>query len=103
MVLDSPEAVALVAKKVNNLEVAQGHRLRADGVGAASRLRFDRKRSVFLGALPRRCSEADVRWVLAEAGEVDAVRLVRDRKTQDRAERGLKGLKLRLQRLSGLV
>ena len=82
VVLSSPEAVLQVAKQVNNLQVAPEHRLRADGVGEASK-KFDRKRSVFLGALPRRCSEHDVRWVLSEAGELDAVRVIRDRKTQE--------------------
>ncbi|CAJ1339415.1 unnamed protein product [Effrenium voratum] len=41
------------------------------------------KRSVHLGGLPHRVTEADIRWVLSDAGEVDAVRIVRNKITQE--------------------
>merc|ERR1711920_928736 len=44
---------------------------------------FDRKRSVFVGNLPQRCTEADVRKAMESAGTVDAIRLVRDRETKE--------------------
>ncbi|CAJ1456504.1 unnamed protein product, partial [Effrenium voratum] len=44
---------------------------------------FAVKRSVHLGGLPHRVTEADIRWVLSDAGEVDAVRIVRNKITQE--------------------
>eukprot|EP00913_Durusdinium_trenchii_P035719 g33423.t1 len=87
VVLDAPQSVPVVAKAVNNLEADSEHILRADGVGESAALKkFDRtgaKRSVFLGGLPKRVTESDLRWVLYDAGEVDAVRIVRDKVSQD--------------------
>lgn len=84
VVVNSPEDVPVIVKAITNLEVDAEHILRADGVGESAVLKkFDRKRSVFLGSLPRRVTESDIRWVLWDAGEVDAVRIVRDKKTQD--------------------
>ncbi|CAJ1448220.1 unnamed protein product, partial [Effrenium voratum] len=84
VVVDSAPDVGLVAKVLNNFQVDNNHTLRADGVGEASVLtKFDRKRSVHLGGLPHRVTEADIRWVLSDAGEVDAVRIVRNKITQE--------------------
>jgi len=82
--LDSQEAVRIVTKAVNGLKAGNFHLLRADGVGEHSTLKnFDRKRSVFLGNLPYGVTEAQIRRVLQPAGTVDAVRIVRDRKTME--------------------
>eukprot|EP00434_Breviolum_minutum_P040663 symbB.v1.2.036144.t1/scaffold5034.1/size31624/3 len=84
VVVRSPEDVPLIVKKINNLQADMDHILRADGVGESAVLKkFDRKRSVFIGSLPRRVTESDIRWILWEAGEVDAVRIVRDKVTQE--------------------
>ncbi|CAE7261914.1 RBM34 [Symbiodinium natans] len=84
VVLRGPEDVPTVVKLVNNLQADTGHILRADGVGESAVLKkFDRKRSVFLGSLPRRVTEDDIRWVLWPAGQVDAVRIVRNKITQE--------------------
>lgn len=84
VVLRGPEDVPTVVKLVNNLKADAQHVLRADGVGESAVLKkFDRKRSVFLGSLPRRVTEDDIRWVLSDAGVVDAVRIVRNKITQE--------------------
>merc|ERR1712224_1054359 len=69
-----------VRHAVHGFAADERHVLRADGVGEAAKLQtFDRKRSVFVGNLPASTSEADLRRVFAPVGEVDAVRVVRDR------------------------
>jgi len=83
VLLDSQEAVRTVSKAAHGLQ-ADSHVLRADGVGEHSTLQnFDRKRSVFLGNLPYGVTETQIRKVLRPAGTVDAVRIVRDKKTQE--------------------
>jgi len=83
VVLETPEAVSSMCRVAHGLKADSHHVLRADGVGAAARLRtFDRKRSVFLGNLPYSTSEAEIRAALKPAGDVDAVRVVRDRVTK---------------------
>lgn len=80
VVLASPDDVDTVRQAVHGYAAGEKHILRADGVGAAAKLQtFDRKRSVFVGNLPSNSSEADLRKVFAPAGQVDAVRVVRDR------------------------
>mmetsp|Transcript_70456 Transcript_70456/g.127027 ORF Transcript_70456/g.127027 Transcript_70456/m.127027 type:complete len:441 (-) Transcript_70456:47-1369(-) len=84
VVLGLPEDVSKVSKLVNNKEADKTHVLRADGVGEAAIMKkFDRKRSVFVGNLPFRCTEAQVRDCMAPAGTVDAVRLVRDKASKE--------------------
>merc|ERR1712238_555793 len=43
---------------------------------------FDRKKSVFVGNLPKNAGEADLRKVFEQCGEVSAVRVVRDTVTK---------------------
>lgn len=79
VVLASPEDVTTVRLLVHGYVADDRHVLRADGVGEAAKLvTFDRKRSVFVGNLPTTTSEADLRGVFAPAGQVDAVRVIRD-------------------------
>jgi len=83
VVLQSPESVNIMRRVVHGLAADKRHTLRADGVGESSRLqRFDRKRSVFVGGLPSNTGEADLRKVFKAAGDIDAVRVVRDKVTQ---------------------
>lgn len=84
VVLDATEDVRIVSRVLHGFEADSGHVLRADGVGASAKLLiFDRKRSVFVGNLPKDVSEADLRVALAPSGEVDAVRIVRDRVSKE--------------------
>jgi len=84
VVLGAVEDVPVVAKAVNNFQADQTHNLRADGVGSAAVMKkFDRKRSVFLGNLPPRVTEAEIRDVMSPAGTVDAVRIVRDKLSKE--------------------
>lgn len=79
VVLTSPKDVDLTRHVVHGCVADESHVLRADGVGEASKMQtFDRKRSVFVGNLPASTSEADLRRVFAPAGEVDAIRVIRD-------------------------
>ncbi|PFH33406.1 RNA recognition motif-containing protein [Besnoitia besnoiti] len=45
--------------------------------------RFDRKKTVFVGNLPSRCSEEDLRAALAGNGAIKAVRIIRDKVTSE--------------------
>lgn len=84
VVVDTEEAVKIVRFAIHGKEADSRHILRCDGVGAAAKLQsFDRKRSVFVGNLPRNCSELDLRRVFEKCGEVSAVRVVRDRELQE--------------------
>merc|ERR1740130_606202 len=80
VVLASPEDVNTVRHAVHGYVADERHVLSADGVGKAAKLQtFDRKRSVFVGNLPASTSDSDLRSVFKPVGEVDAVRIVRDR------------------------
>merc|ERR1712039_1042371 len=84
VVLQLDEDVPVVVKAVNNLKADDTHVLRADGCGKQAVLnKFDRKRSVFIGNLPQRATEADIRKAMEPAGTIDAVRLVRDKVTKE--------------------
>ncbi|KFG54641.1 RNA recognition motif-containing protein, partial [Toxoplasma gondii RUB] len=64
----------------------QGRRLRVDEAGERGRnvfSRFDRKKTVFVGNLPSRCSEEDLRRALESNGTVKAVRIIRDKVTTE--------------------
>merc|ERR1712014_566880 len=79
VVLAAPHNVTTVRHAVHGATADEKHILRADGVGKAAKLQtFDRKKSVFVGNLPSSTSESDLRSLLAPAGEIDAVRVVRD-------------------------
>jgi len=83
VVLESPDAVPVVRRALHGVEADKRHKLRADGVGESATLQvFDRKRSVFVGNLGSNVGEADLRAVFEEAGEVNAVRVVRDKETK---------------------
>eukprot|EP00929_Paragymnodinium_shiwhaense_P027169 TRINITY_DN16003_c0_g1_i1.p1 TRINITY_DN16003_c0_g1~~TRINITY_DN16003_c0_g1_i1.p1 ORF type:complete len:424 (-),score=157.84 TRINITY_DN16003_c0_g1_i1:158-1429(-) len=78
--LESPEQVRAVIQAAQGLKADKDHILRLDGVGKAAQLtNFDRKRSVFVGNLPPNTTEADLRKAFESVGEVDAVRIVRDK------------------------
>ena len=62
-----------------NGEVLGGRHLRVDLVGQSSTHKH--KRSVFVGNLPFTADEEEVRGAFAECGEIEAVRVVRERKT----------------------
>eukprot|EP00928_Gymnodinium_smaydae_P045596 TRINITY_DN30375_c0_g2_i1.p1 TRINITY_DN30375_c0_g2~~TRINITY_DN30375_c0_g2_i1.p1 ORF type:complete len:443 (-),score=132.35 TRINITY_DN30375_c0_g2_i1:43-1371(-) len=80
VLLDSAAAVRTVRDAVQGLSADKDHVLRLDGVGESAQLvKFDRKRSVFVGNLPTDASEADLRKLFAKVGTVDAVRVVRDK------------------------
>jgi len=82
-VVESVEALGIVRRAVHGYVADSRHTLRADGVGESSTLTtFDRKRSVFVGNLPSNTGEADLRKVFKKAGEVNAVRVVRDKVTK---------------------
>lgn len=49
---------------------------------AITNAKFDRKRSVFVGGLPVKISEEELREFFADAGEVKSVRIVRDKLTK---------------------
>merc|ERR1712232_913001 len=81
---ESAEDIPKVVRAVNNLQADDTHVLRADGCGTQSVLnKFDRKRSVFIGNLPQRATEADIRKAMNPAATVDSVRLVRDKQTKE--------------------
>jgi len=81
--VESREAVRAVTRAAHNTKADESHILTVDGVGAAARLNnFSRKTSVFLGNLPANTIEAEIRAAMRPAGEVHAVRVVRDKKTQ---------------------
>lgn len=83
VLLESPAAVRTVSAIMHGFKADDFHILRADGVGEQSTMqKFDRKRSVFVGNLPVSTSEAELRVALQPAGTVDAVRIIRDRKTR---------------------
>jgi len=59
-----------------------GHLLRLDRADSGSAFsKFDRKRSVFVGGLPREAQEDDVRQHFSQVGPVKAVRIIRDKAT----------------------
>ena len=62
-----------------NGTVVGGRHIRVDLVGRASTHKH--KRSVFVGNLPYTADEEEVRGAFAECGEIEAVRVVRERKT----------------------
>mmetsp|Transcript_3625 Transcript_3625/g.9530 ORF Transcript_3625/g.9530 Transcript_3625/m.9530 type:complete len:451 (+) Transcript_3625:273-1625(+) len=83
VVVESTEALQLVRRLSHGLVADKRHTLRADGVGSSAKLQqFDRKRSIFVGNLPSDTGEADLRAVFEQEGEVDAVRVVRDKETK---------------------
>ncbi|CBZ53101.1 hypothetical protein NCLIV_028890 [Neospora caninum Liverpool] len=64
----------------------QDRRLRVDEAGERGQnvfSRFDRKKTVFVGNLPARCSEEDLRKALECNGAVKAVRIIRDKVTTE--------------------
>jgi len=83
VVVDSVNAVRVVTAALNGTVADDNHILRADGLGEEAQLRnLDRKRSVFVGNLPRMLSEAELRSFFSEIGDIAAVRIPRDKETQ---------------------
>lgn len=83
VVLATRKDVEKVRHTIHGLVADERHVLRADGVGPSAKLvNFDRKRSIFVGNLPGGTSESDLRTAFASAGDVDAVRVIRDRDTK---------------------
>ena len=77
VVFDSEEN-AEKSVALNGALVGDRH-IRVDTLSASTA--HKRKRSVFVGNLPYNADEEEVRRVFVECGEVEAVRLVRDRET----------------------
>ncbi|XP_063054041.1 RNA-binding protein 34 [Engraulis encrasicolus] len=69
---------ALDALKKNGLEIQKDVHIRVD---KASSKQHDHKRSIFVGNLPYDVAELSLRQHFLECGEVEAVRLIRDRAT----------------------
>merc|ERR1712012_960135 len=75
--------MGIVSKAIHGHKADDDHILRGDAVGEHSSFTsFDRKRSIFVGNLPPATSEADIRKALASAGEIDAVRVVREKESK---------------------
>lgn len=84
VVCASPEGAQAVRFAAHGLNADGAHILRADGVGEKAQLQtFDRKRSVFLGNLPTNVTEVNIRECFAKTGEVDAIRIVRDKVSRE--------------------
>ncbi|XP_048028033.1 RNA-binding protein 34 [Megalobrama amblycephala] len=73
------EEAAAGALKWNGQEIEAGFHIRVDRV--SQRSGHDHKRSIFVGNLPYDISELPVREHFLECGNVEAVRLVRDRES----------------------
>jgi len=69
---------AVDALKKNGLEIQKGVHIRVD---KTSSKQHDHKRSIFVGNLPYDVAELSLRQHFEDCGEVEAVRLIRDRDT----------------------
>ena len=80
VVFQDPTSVEDAVKK--NGVMLEGQKLRVDSVGEReSKVEYPSNRSVFIGNVPHEVRDDDVYETFADCGEVEGVRLVRDRIT----------------------
>eukprot|EP00811_Abedinium_folium_P028147 NODE_4332_length_1904_cov_13.483962.p1 GENE.NODE_4332_length_1904_cov_13.483962~~NODE_4332_length_1904_cov_13.483962.p1 ORF type:complete len:392 (+),score=149.19 NODE_4332_length_1904_cov_13.483962:80-1177(+) len=80
----TPELAMIARKGASNVVADSTHLVRADGVGESALLaRLDPKRTIFVGNLQADITEHHLRTVFAKAGDINVVRIVRDKYTKE--------------------